>query len=54
MWVKAIEAASEGNFGRVVKDFSPYYELLGLRIDAEITPSDINRAYRKLALKMHP
>lgn len=54
MWIKAIEAASEGNFGRVVIDYTPFYNILGLSKDSEISASDINRAYRKLALKMHP
>lgn len=35
-------------------DFKPYYDLLELDIEDNPTASQINRAYRKLALKVHP
>lgn len=52
--MKAIEAASEGNFGRIVIDYEPYFDLLGLNKDEPLTASAVNKAYRKLALKLHP
>jgi preprotein translocase subunit Sec63 len=54
VWVKAIEAASEGNFGRIIIDYEQYFDLLGLNKDEELTTSAVNKAYRKLALKLHP
>ncbi len=35
-------------------DYEQCYELLGLKMEDDPSPADVNRAYRKAALKCHP
>jgi curved DNA-binding protein CbpA len=53
--MKALEkAATSTSDGPANIDFTEYYEALGLDPDDEPTLAQINRAYRKAALKSHP
>ena len=53
VWVTALTAASTSKYGDPI-DYETYYKLLGLDSSTNPTASDINRAYRKMALKVHP
>jgi hypothetical protein len=52
LWIKAIAHAISGKgFGI---NYGEHYQMLGLKEEDKPDLSTINRAYRKLALKMHP
>jgi hypothetical protein len=54
MWIKAISTAARGKIEKPVIDLPSSYSLLGLDINSHLTSADVNRAYRKKALKSHP
>ncbi len=51
-WIKALSTASMEPAKTV--DFELCFEKLGLSSDKSPTISELNRAYRKAALKVHP
>ena len=52
--MKALERASKRGDGPVSINFDEYYATLGLNKDEVTSSSQLNRAYRKMALKYHP
>lgn len=54
VWIKEILSAARGEKAPAVIDYEEAYSQLGLNIDDNPTSSDVNRAYRKAALKCHP
>lgn len=54
LWIKEITAAARGERLPAVIDYGACYETLGLSEEEEPSPAEINRAYRKAALKHHP
>jgi curved DNA-binding protein CbpA len=54
VWLKEIALAARGEKQSVHVDYEEAYELLGLKMSENPSASDINRAYRKAALKCHP
>lgn len=53
-WIKEISAAARGENLFEEVDYPACYQVLGLSINDNPAPQDINRAYRKMALKCHP
>lgn len=54
VWIKALTFAARGDGIMPVVDYSKLYNILGLQSNDNPSASDINRAYRKAALKVHP
>lgn len=54
MWIKALSVASRGKPVKVEIDYDACYQILKLDPANHHTSSEINRAYRKAALKSHP
>lgn len=52
--MKEILSAARGEKESVEIDYEEAYSQLGLNIDDNPSSSDVNRAYRKAALKCHP
>jgi curved DNA-binding protein CbpA len=52
--MKELNAASKGDNIYKEPDYGSMYEVLGLNETDDPSVSDINRAYRKKALKCHP
>jgi curved DNA-binding protein CbpA len=52
--MKEIAFAARGEKVTVVIDYEEAYSLLGLKREDTPSSSDVNRAYRKAALKCHP
>ena len=54
-WMKAITSAINGDYLKARgPDYPSLYALLGLSMKDNPTTSEINRAYRKAALRVHP
>lgn len=55
VWVQALDKAAKSTHdGPTTVDFTEYYVRLNLDKNENPTTSQINRAYRKAALKSHP
>lgn len=53
--MKALAAATSGDAKKKKDiDYSQLYSILGLDMSSNPSLSEINRAYRKAALKVHP
>lgn len=52
--MKEIAIAARGEKPPIVIDYKEAYSLLGLNIDDNPSASEVNRAFRKAALKCHP
>jgi curved DNA-binding protein CbpA len=53
--MKAFAAATSDDFNKSkLPDYHQFYSILGLNMFANPSLSEINRAYRKAALKVHP
>ena len=54
VWIKALEKAATGNVGPVTINFDDFYDALGMERGSSYTHSELNKVYRKAALKHHP
>lgn len=54
MWIKALEKAATGAVGPVTINFDEFFDALGMERDSSYTGSELNKFYRKAALKNHP
>lgn len=54
VWIQEINKAARGESLIEKPDFPALYELLGLDINDQPDAAEINRAYRKKALRCHP
>lgn len=53
-WITAFENAFDGKYGPVFIDYDECFHLLDLNVDFTLSANDINKAYRKKALRAHP
>ena len=53
-WIRELSAAGRGENLVEDIDYAACYAFLELNINDQPSPADINRAYRKMALKHHP
>ena len=54
MWIKALEKAATGEVGAVTINFDDFFVALGMERDSSYTLTELNKCYRKAALKNHP
>jgi hypothetical protein len=54
VWMRALISAANGEHLTPELDYDSFYMRLGLDPDVEHEPSEVNRAYRQLALQVHP
>jgi hypothetical protein len=55
VWMKALEKAATGEVGAVTTiNFDEFYDVLSMERDASFTSIELNKFYRKAALKNHP
>lgn len=54
VWIQEINKAARGESLIEKPDYPALYELLGLDINDQPDAAEINRAYRKKALRCHP
>lgn len=53
-WMKALEKAASGQVGPITINFDEFFDVLGMDKNTSYTHSDLNKSYRKAALKHHP
>lgn len=54
VWIKALEKAATGQVGPITINFDDFFDALGMEREASYTYNELNKYYRKAALKNHP